>query len=60
MLEDQINVDNVSINGWSTDPCDTYLKNKIIFLDISSGFFYGEDFWFGVSFKHLNTPNIAF
>lgn len=61
LFEDQINVDNGSINGGSADPSLLYLKSKINFFDISPGFLlYDDDFWLGVSFKHLNTPNIAF
>lgn len=61
LLEDQINIDDGSINGGSADPSLSSLKNKINFFDMSSGFLlYDEDFWLGVSFKHLNTPNIAF
>ncbi len=61
LFEDQINIDNGSITGGSADPSLLALKGKVNFFDISSGFLlYDEDFWLGVSFKHLNTPNIAF
>lgn len=61
LLEDQINIDDGSIIGGSLDSSLLHLKSKINFFDISSGFlFYNEDFWLGISFKHLNTPNIAF
>jgi type IX secretion system PorP/SprF family membrane protein len=61
LFEDQINTDTGGINGGSSDPSLLYLKSKVNFFDISSGFLlYDEDFWVGVSFKHLNTPNIAF
>lgn len=61
LFEDQINPNNGSINGGSSDPSLGYLKNKVNFLDISSGFLlYDENIWFGVALKHLNTPNIAF
>ncbi|MBX9807472.1 MAG: PorP/SprF family type IX secretion system membrane protein [Flavobacteriaceae bacterium] len=61
LFEDQINTDTGGINGGSADPSLLYLKSKVNFFDISSGFLlYDENFWVGVSFKHLNTPNIAF
>jgi type IX secretion system PorP/SprF family membrane protein len=61
LLEDQINTDNGSINGGSSDPSLSSLNNRVNFIDISSGFLlYDEDLWLGVSLKHLNTPNIAF
>jgi type IX secretion system PorP/SprF family membrane protein len=61
LFEDQINIDNGSINGGSLDPSLLHLKNKIDFFDISSGLLiYNEDFWLGSSLKHLNKPNIAF
>lgn len=61
LYEDQINTDNGSINGGTNDPSQFYLRNKVNFFDISSGFLlYDEDFWLGISLKHLNTPNIAF
>ena len=61
LLEDQINIDNGSISGGSADPSLSNIKNRVNFIDISSGFLlYDEDLWLGVSFKHLNTPNIAF
>lgn len=61
LLEDQINIDNGGIDGGSADPSLSRLKDRVNFIDISSGFlFYDEDLWLGVSFKHLNTPNIAF
>lgn len=61
LLEDQINVNNGSIGGESADPSLLHLRNRVNFIDISSGFLlYDEDLWLGISFKHLNTPNIAF
>jgi len=61
LLEDQINTDDGSISGGSSDSSLSNINNRVNFIDISSGFLlYDEDLWVGVSFKHLNTPNIAF
>jgi len=61
LYEDQINTDTGSINGGTNDPSQFYLRNKVNFFDISSGFLlYDEHLWMGLSLKHLNTPNIAF
>lgn len=61
LLEDQINTDNGSISGNTSDP--NLLRNNdyVRFFDISTGIlFYDNDSWFGVSLKHLNNPNISF
>jgi type IX secretion system PorP/SprF family membrane protein len=61
LFEDQINSNDGSIGGDSSDLSLLNLQNKIDFVDISSGLLlYTDDFWFGASVKHLNTPNIAF
>ncbi len=61
LLEDQINTNDGTIGGGSSDPNILNANDKINFLDISSGLlFYSDKAWFGASLKHLNKPNIAF
>lgn len=61
LLEDQINPNDGSINGGSTDPGVLNANDKIGFFDFSSGILlYSDKAWFGASLKHLNKPNIAF
>jgi len=61
LLEDQININDGSINGGSSDPGILNIKNQIGFFDISSGIlFYNDNSWLGASLKHLNKPNITF
>lgn len=59
VLGDQINVFNGNIYPVSVDP---YAENdRVNFLDISvGGVFYMKYAWLGISFKHLNKPNISF
>ena len=64
-LADQININTGVINPVSVDPL-THKLNNVFFGDISAGFviereeFNGITYWFGVSAKHLNRPNISF
>ncbi|RKE98355.1 PorP/SprF family type IX secretion system membrane protein [Ichthyenterobacterium magnum] len=64
-LGDQININTETINPTSVDPLVSNNDN-LYFLDISSGLvlekeeFNGITYWFGVSVKHLNRPNISF
>lgn len=64
-LADQINIDTGVINPISLDPVSNNVEN-VFFADISGGFvfekteFNGRTYWFGLSAKHLNTPNISF
>lgn len=61
LLEDQINPNDGSISGGSSDPGVLNANDQISFLDISSGILlYSDKAWFGASLKHLNKPNIAF
>jgi len=59
ILGDQINIFDGSIYPVSTDPF--IENNKVKFLDISvGGVLYMKHAWLGISFKHLNKPNISF
>ena len=64
-LADQININTGVINPVSVDPFSGNTDNAR-FLDISSGLVFekeglnGITYWFGVSAKHLNRPNISF
>jgi len=59
LLQDQINIYTGIINTSSIDP--TLLNDKVSFFDISAGMVFNNDnFWFGLSMKHLNKPNISF
>ena len=59
LLQDQINIRSGTINSSSVDP--SILNNKVHFLDVSAGMVFNkEDFWVGLSIKHLNRPNISF
>ena len=64
-LADQININTGVVNPVSVDPFSGNTEN-VKFLDISSGFVFEKElknditYWFGISVKHLNTPNIAF
>lgn len=61
LLEDQINVNNGSINNSSIDPGVLDQKKNVNFVDISVGFIIdNENGWFGASLKHLNRPDISF
>jgi type IX secretion system PorP/SprF family membrane protein len=59
ILEDQININNATINPTSIDPL--RLREKVNFFDLSAGMlFNNENTWFGATLKHLNKPNISF
>ncbi len=64
-LGDQININTGFINTTSVDPLALNNKN-VVFVDFSTGFIFekkelnGTTYWFGVSIKHLNRPNISF
>ncbi len=64
-LADQININSGVVNAVSVDPLRNTADN-VFFGDISGGFvfekeaFNGLAYWFGVSAKHLNRPNISF
>lgn len=66
-LGDQININTGIINNSSIDPFAPLERRDKGFLDVSAGFVFDRldtyndtDLWFGVSFKHLNRPNISF
>lgn len=64
-LADQININSGVINPNSIDPFSSNL-DTVQFFDVSSGFVFEKQafndvsYWFGVSVKHLNRPNISF
>lgn len=64
-LADQININNGTINPVSVDPFSGNTEN-VVFFDVSSGFVFektglnNNTYWFGISAKHLNRPNISF
>jgi len=64
-LEDQININTGIINSDTVDPL-AINNDNVFFMDISAGLVfekesrYGVSYWFGVSVKHLNRPNISF
>lgn len=58
LLEDQININNNSLNTSSIDPI--LLRSQTSFFDFSSSIlFNNQDSWFGATFRHLNKPNIS-
>ena len=58
LLEDQINLNNSSINTSSIDPI--LLNSQRSFFDFSSSvIFNNQDSWFGLTLRHLNKPNIS-
>lgn len=58
LLEDQINLNHNSINTSSVDPI--LLGSQTSFFDFSSSLLLNnEDSWFGLTFRHLNKPNIS-
>lgn len=66
-LADQININSGLINPNSIDPFAPLERRDKSFLDLSAGFVFDKqniyndtDLWLGVSFKHLNRPNISF
>ncbi|WP_418508911.1 PorP/SprF family type IX secretion system membrane protein [Corallibacter sp.] len=64
-LEDQININTGEISSSTVDPL-AINNDNVFFIDISSGLVfereerYGIAYWFGLSVKHLNRPNISF
>lgn len=61
LLEDQININDGSVNGGTTDPGVLNSGDHIDFFDMSAGFLiYNDKAWFGSALKHLTKPNIAF
>jgi type IX secretion system PorP/SprF family membrane protein len=58
LLEDQINLNNNTINTLTLDPL--LLKEQRSFFDFSASvLFNNEDSWIGLTIKHLNKPNIS-
>jgi type IX secretion system PorP/SprF family membrane protein len=58
LLEDQINLNNNSINTGSLDPL--LLSSQRNFFDFSSSvLFNNENSWIGLTLRHLNKPNIS-
>lgn len=58
LLEDQINLNNNSINTSTIDPL--LLRAKRNFFDFSSSIlFNNENSWIGLTVRHLNKPNIS-
>ena len=58
LLEDQINLNNNSINTSSIDPI--VLETQRNFFDFSSSIlFNNDDSWIGLTLRHLNKPNIS-
>ena len=58
LLEDQINIFSGIINNASIDPID--LNESVRFIDFSASvLFNSENSWVGLTFKHLNKPNIS-
>lgn len=61
LLEDQININDGSINGQSIDPGFLTSNNQINFIDFSFGVLVDEEnAWFGAALKHLTRPDISF
>lgn len=61
LLEDQIDINDGSINGSSIDPGVLHNGNKIDFWDASAGIVLDkENAWFGATLKHINRPDISF
>ena len=58
LLEDQINIFSGIINNTSIDPIE--LNESVRFVDFSASvLFNNENSWVGLTFKHLNKPNIS-
>lgn len=58
LLEDQINLGNNFLNTASIDP--SILKSQRSFADISSSILFNNEYsWVGITFRHLNKPNIS-
>ncbi|WP_338409260.1 PorP/SprF family type IX secretion system membrane protein [uncultured Flavobacterium sp.] len=61
LLEDQIDINNETINPVSIDPNYLINNNNINFFDFNSGFLFENDIsWFGATIKHMNRPDISF
>lgn len=61
LLEDQININDGSITGGSTDPGVLFKEKPFFFPDFSVGLVVDkEEAWFGASLKHITRPNISF
>jgi type IX secretion system PorP/SprF family membrane protein len=60
LLEDQININNGTINPVSSDP-NANPNRKISFVDISAGMLFNKEdkIWVGLTLKHLTKPNIS-
>ena len=58
LLEDQINLNNGSVNTSTLDPL--LLREQRNFFDFNASIlFNNEDSWVGLTLKHLNKPNIS-
>lgn len=58
LFEDQITLGNSFFNPITIDP--TILKSQRFFIDIGSSFLINNsDSWIGITFRHLNKPNIS-
>lgn len=58
-LQDQINISSGSVLFSSIDPL--AYNDKTTYNDFGAGMvFNNESFWFGLSMKHINRPNISF
>lgn len=58
LLEDQINLNNNTINTTTLDPL--LLRSQRNFFDFSSSIlFNNDDSWIGLTVRHLNKPNIS-
>lgn len=59
LLGDQLHIDTGTIDPVTGDP--VLLNENISYFDFNAGaIINNEDFWFGLSVKHLNRPEIAF
>lgn len=59
VLGDQLNIETGEVAQYSGDP--TILNDNVGYFDFSAGAIINNgDFWFGLSVKHLNRPNISF
>ncbi|SFU60710.1 type IX secretion system membrane protein, PorP/SprF family [Pustulibacterium marinum] len=59
VLGDQLNIDSGTINPTTADP--TILNENVGYFDFSAGAIINTDkFWFGITIKHLNRPEIDF
>ena len=58
LLEDQINIFQNIINSNSFDPA--ILGKKTKYIDLGASFLFNDDNnWIGLTFRHLNRPNIS-